>query len=198
MKTVCIKARALRTIGYDNIKEWDEGNDNHIAAVRRGRVPVNGVAYVHKKSKWCNGKSLEVSDYYDSLVESTDREEAITELSGKIVGCFCLEALLPTPKLEDCVCHVQALRHFVEDVPILPEPVYDAVLAFDVKLGWVKLNTTGETEKTISYKSKDGKVVTRINKSVVKRGHGQGGWKYVIPENHVKYMSVDVLSSYEQ
>ncbi len=127
MKTVCIKARALRTIGYDNIKEWDEGNDNHIAAVRRGRVPVNGVAYVHKKSKWCNGKSLEVSDYYDSLVESTDREEAITELSGKIVGCFCLEALLPTPKLEDCVCHVQALRHFVEDVPILPEPVYDAV-----------------------------------------------------------------------
>ena len=155
MKTICIKQVALRLEGYNDLIAWNEASDNHIIAVKGERKLPDGETYEYGESKWCNEDNLSIPIYYDFIVETMDREEVKAELTGKVLGCFCSELMLPTPNFNQYTCHVHAIQRFIEDIPVLPEPDYDEVLAYDEELGWIGLYKVRDTEKMVMFRSKE-------------------------------------------
>jgi hypothetical protein len=107
IRSCCVKAKQLRAIGYTDLRDWISDNDN-VLATRKGRIFIDGKIFHYPQSKWANVGKMSMSDYAQYIRDNLWND--LDELSDKMIGCFCVAASLPTPKLEDCMCHTQVLR----------------------------------------------------------------------------------------
>lgn len=102
---VSVKVKNLRKLGYANLREWLQ-DDNNVYVGRGGRLFIDGKVFYYPGSIWANPYRL--SEY--SLEESLRKYKAylhrspllgrISELQGKNLGCFCEQ---------DSECHAKVL-----------------------------------------------------------------------------------------
>ena len=114
---VCIKVKNLRKLGYANLREWME-DENNLYVGRHGRIFIEGKIFHYTGSKWGNpfkSKDFESIDeclmkYEDHVYESGLIDD-IYELEGKKLGCFC----------ETESCHASVLCRILEEMNFVPE-----------------------------------------------------------------------------
>lgn len=114
-KTVCVKVKNLRKIGYFSIREWMADNQN-LYVGRKGRLWItekdgNKTIFHYSQSKWANpykvtnNMSLQESlAKYKNYLYSSGLINDIHELRGLTLGCFCDQAQ---------PCHTQVLAELI-------------------------------------------------------------------------------------
>lgn len=114
---VCIKVSNLRKIGYDNLRDWLE-DDNNVYVGRFGRIFITEderdddgklikKIFHYKGSKWANPFKVtkecpveQVLELYESRLDTDIDTSDMEELKGKNLGCFCNQ---------DAPCHAKIL-----------------------------------------------------------------------------------------
>lgn len=89
-KLICIKSKNLRTLGFNSLEEWLE-DPNHIYIGRLCQY-VKGT----HSSKWRNpfsvskyGRDECLRKYKDYIRSNKELMGSLSELKGKILGCWC-------------------------------------------------------------------------------------------------------------
>ena len=98
---VCLRVKNLRSIGYDDLKNWLE-DSNNVYVGRRGRIFVNKEIFHYKGHPFQNPFKVSSKDYtldeslrkYNEYIEDkikTDPEylQILRKLKGKNLGCYC-------------------------------------------------------------------------------------------------------------
>lgn len=90
-KVICVKKENLKKMGYENLEEWLK-NPNHIYIGRNMSFYVKGAT----QSKWANPYSVKkygrdecLRLYKEYIKTRPDLINSISELQGKILGCWC-------------------------------------------------------------------------------------------------------------
>ena len=118
--TVCnVKVNQIRPLGFKNIKEWTD-NENNLYIGRRGVVFItNGDTkerFPKQDSKWCNPFKItknvtreEVLNQFEEYIKKKIEEDPIKynldELIGKNLGCWCFPEL----------CHGHVLQRLITE-----------------------------------------------------------------------------------
>lgn len=91
MQVINISKAALNKKGYRDLEHWLE-NPNHVYIGRDMSFYVKGA----NKSKWSNpfsckkyGRQKCIQLYEEYIIENKDLMNALPELKGKILGCWC-------------------------------------------------------------------------------------------------------------
>jgi hypothetical protein len=120
-RTECVKISELRKIyGSDiDLEKWIQMSNN-LYVGRRGRLYITNKITNKKKifhypqSKWANPYILndnctlqESLDKYREYIIRNKLIDSIHELSGKTLGCFCVQRNEKKP-----ICHAQVLVEF--------------------------------------------------------------------------------------
>lgn len=113
---ISIKCDNLRTLGYNNAKEWTELK-NSVYTGRFVKIIIKNKldkqVYVLPNSKWSNpykvSKDMPVElslELYKKHIQTSGLYKDIKELVGKQLGCFCLP---------DAPCHAQLLANLANE-----------------------------------------------------------------------------------
>jgi len=91
MEVINISKANLKKLGYRDLEHWLE-KENHIYIGRNMSFYVKGA----KKSKWFNpfsekkyGRDKCIDLYKEYLLNNSELFNNISELSGKVLGCWC-------------------------------------------------------------------------------------------------------------
>lgn len=90
-KVINVKKEQLKKMGYDDLVDW-LSHDNHVYIGRNMSFYVKGAT----KSKWSNpfnvkkyGRDECLKLYKQYIQDNADLLAALSELKGKILGCWC-------------------------------------------------------------------------------------------------------------
>lgn len=104
---------------YTNLKEWCEDPQN-VYIGRKGVVFVGGERYPKKDSVFCNPYKINAGVTREQVIEKyrlyitnrillePDLKEALSQLKGKRLGCWCKEAT------RDVACHGDVLLSLIK------------------------------------------------------------------------------------
>jgi len=91
-KVVNLRVKELRKNGYSNIEEWLKEH-NHVYIGRNMRINIGNGQWCHlPRSKWHNpykGNRHEVVKQFESYALNKFNQSDYSELTGKILGCWC-------------------------------------------------------------------------------------------------------------
>jgi len=113
MSLISVRVANLRSLGYNNLKEWMQ-DENNIYIGRKRIVFINGTRYPPDDSPWANpfkiginGDRSQVIEKYENYIRNNPLLlNRINELKGKCLGCWCA----PEP------CHGDVLLKIIREL----------------------------------------------------------------------------------
>lgn len=164
-KVVNCKVKYIKPLGYNNLQNWINDNNDNIYIARAGIVFINKERYPKQSSIWANpfkitkdlSREEVINQYKNYILQKLENDinlqYKLFELKGKNLGCWCHpdqchgDILLEMIKLFT-ICHY-CNKEIIDKKNITYCKIYQTSKCIDCEH-----NTISSSEKTITFECK--------------------------------------------